>query len=46
MENQKVAQDKKAPLKYGRLYFYIFIVICLAANFYLWKPLLKYYKIL
>lgn len=52
MENQKITsnettlESKTKPFKYGRIYWYIFIVICLAANFYLWKPILKYFKIL
>lgn len=51
MENQKIPSNENAaakikPFKYGRIYWYIFIVICLVANFYLWKPILKYFKLL
>ena len=51
MENQKITSNENAPakikpLKYGRVYFYIFILAGLIANFYLWKPILKYFKIL
>jgi hypothetical protein len=45
--NETTLESKNKPFKYGRIYYYLFILIMLIAHYFVWiKPTFKYFKLL